>query len=60
MNGDIKEMVTKHIQVIKMIIKSEGKEGDKTAGIISPNVLDILDIFYSKIVDYVKKVIEME
>ena len=60
MNGYVKEMVTKNIKLIKMIVKSKGKKSNKSAGIIIPDPLQILNIFYSNIPGYVSKIIEMK
>ena len=60
MNCYVKEMVTKYIKPIEMIVESKGKESDKSARVIIPDALQNLDIFYSTIIGYISKIIEMK
>ena len=52
MDRQVEEMIAKYMKMIEMIIKCEGKESDETARIRSPNVQQILNISYSKIIYY--------
>ena len=56
----IKQMVTKNIKLIKMIVKGNWKKRNKTARIEIPNVLQIMDISYSKIINDINIIIKMK
>jgi hypothetical protein len=45
---------------MKMVVKSKGKISDETAGPEIPDLLQIQDISYGKIVDYRRPVIELK
>lgn len=60
MNSDIKEMVAKYIKLIEMVVKSKGEKSDKTARIKFPNVRQVLDMPYRKIVNYIEIIVEMK
>jgi hypothetical protein len=60
MDRDVKQMVTKYIKPVEMIIKSNGKIGDKTTGPEIPDARQVLNIFYSKIINYGRSIIEVK
>jgi len=60
MNCYVKKMVTKYIKPVKMIVHRKGKKRDNAARTKPPNVKQILDISYTKIIDYIKVIIEMK
>ena len=60
MNQQIKNMVAQYMQLIKMVVKTKGEIGNKTAGTEIPDVLQVLNISYSEIVNYKMFVIKLK
>ena len=60
MNGQIKQMITKYIKLMKMIIKSKRKKGDKTAGVIIPDAWKVKYISYGKIINYKDFIVKLK
>lgn len=49
MDQQIGQVISKYTKLLKMIIQSKGKEGDKSARVIIPNTYKIMEIFYTNI-----------
>jgi hypothetical protein len=53
-------MITKYMKPIKVIVKSKRKKSDKTTGIKCPDILQMMNIPYNKIIGDKTKIIVME
>jgi hypothetical protein len=53
-------MVTKNMELVKMIVQGKGKECYKTAGAIPPDPLQIVDIPNAEIINNIDPVIKMK
>ena len=60
MDAQVKEMVSKYMKTVEMIVKSQGKKGNETAMIKLPYALQILDIPYSRIINYINVIIKVK
>ena len=60
MNRQINQVVTEYIKLMKMIVQSQWKIEDKTAGQEIPNILQIRNTSYNNIISYQDTIIEMK
>jgi hypothetical protein len=60
MDCKIDLMIRRHLKPIKMIINSNRKIRDKTAGPKIPDILKRMDIPYKRIIDDGRKIIKVE
>ena len=60
MDYQVKQVVTKYVKSVEVIIKSQRKEGNKTTMKIMPDIMQIINISYCKIMDYETTVIELK
>jgi len=53
-------MVAEYVQLMIMVIQGNGKIGDKTRGPEIPDILQVGNIFYRRVCNYGRKIIELE
>jgi uncharacterized protein (UPF0210 family) len=60
MDRHVKEVVTEYIKLVEMIVQGQGKIEDKTAWQEIPDVLQVRNTSYSKIISCKKTIIKMK